>query len=289
MTSITAFIPSIALNQHLPSRVSTSQQFSNFQIPFLHSHPKALLPPFPISPTVSDVLVTTSAVTLSSLWLLLWQTLTSKQVINSAITRKVIHTTSGPAFLFFWPFYSDLPSAHVFAAIIPSVYFFALLIAGKSKNSTLSSLGRAVSRKGRPEEALKGPLYYTAMLSLCTLAFFKTTPAVVAITQLALGDGMAEPFGRRFGASNRLPWRWAGGKSLAGSVGFFIGGFLSSIVALQWVQLGTSVELWKIAFVSIICAAVELACPVILGDDNISVTAAAVITCLILFGNPGLW
>ena len=44
------------------------------------------------------------------------------------------------------------------------------------------------------------------------------------------GDGLADIVGRRFGSSNRYPFSM--GKSFAGSLGMFVGGFGLSLIML---------------------------------------------------------
>lgn len=52
-------------------------------------------------------------------------------------------------------------------------------------------------RSGSNSEALGGPLLYTIMLFLGTLLFFRGSPiGVVAISQMAAGDGIADIVGR---------------------------------------------------------------------------------------------
>jgi dolichol kinase len=54
------------------------------------------------------------------------------------------------------------------------------------------------SRSGSKTEALGGPLIYTTVLFLCTLLFFRDSPiGVVAMTQMAAGDGIADIIGRQ--------------------------------------------------------------------------------------------
>lgn len=55
----------------------------------------------------------------------------------------------------------------------------------------------ACHRSGSKSEALGGPLLYTIVLFLGTLLFFRDSPiGVVAISQMAAGDGIADIIGR---------------------------------------------------------------------------------------------
>jgi dolichol kinase len=64
----------------------------------------------------------------------------------------------------------------------------------------------AMSRSGRKEELLKGPLSYGVIFVLCTVLYWKHNPiGVVALMVLCAGDGFADLAGRRFGGRYRLP------------------------------------------------------------------------------------
>lgn len=119
---------------------------------------------------------------------------------------------------------------------------------------------------------------------------------MIVFAQLCIGDGVADLVGRRFGASNKWGWGWTGEKSVVGSLAFCIGGFGASYlglglasmmgdkggIMLNWETMG------KVGIVSLICTAVELACPEVLGDDNVSVTIASLGMSLLLFGKQVL-
>lgn len=173
----------------------------------------------------------------------------------------------------------------------------ALIVSGSSRaESAFASLGRALSRQDNAAEALRGPFYYCIILLSVTLLLFKTEVAMIVIAQLCIGDGVADIVGRKFGASNKWGWEWTGEKSVAGSLAFWAGAFAASCVALslgaamggeRWIVLNWD-AVGKVAAVSAVCTAVELACPKVLGDDNISVTIAALGMTLLLFGRQAL-
>lgn len=251
----------------------------------------------PLSISSSDIQVTCILLSVTAAWLLLWQQLTRLQLVPSKTTRKILHTTCGPALLAFWPFYSDLPTARFLAAIAPILIMLALIISGSSRaQSVFASLGRTLSRQGDAAEALRGPFYYCIILLSVTVLLFKTEVAMIMMAQLCIGDGVADIVGRRFGASNKWGWEWTGEKSVAGSLAFWAGAFGASCVVLSlggamggegWVVLNWE-GVAKVGVVSLVCAAVELACPKVLGDDNVSVTIAALATSLLLFGRQVL-
>ena len=110
---------------------------------------------------------------------------------------------------------------------------------------------------------------------------------------MAVGDGLADVFGRRWG---KKKWFFSATKSYVGSITFAISAFLSSAALLYYfVQSGmcfvevscsfrsnsnrvgcfsfdVTSNLVNLLVISILCAAVEL---VPLGDDNVTVPLAA--------------
>jgi hypothetical protein len=55
----------------------------------------------------------------SILWLKIWTTVAKEGLLDSKITRKIIHSGSAPLFMAHWPLYSAAPGARLFAAMIP--------------------------------------------------------------------------------------------------------------------------------------------------------------------------
>uniref|UniRef100_A0A7S3NIY1 phytol kinase n=1 Tax=Aureoumbra lagunensis TaxID=44058 RepID=A0A7S3NIY1_9STRA len=222
-----------------------------------------------------DVACSIGAAGGAAMWLKIWTTLASNGVINSRLSRKIIHCGSAPLFLFVWPFYSDAPSARLIAAIVPLLNLGRLLAAGVNANAKgPQELVTAVSRSGDPKEVLKGPLIYCIVLVFATLLWRNSTAAVVAISQMAVGDGVADIVGRRFGQSAKWP---NSEKSYAGSLAFVFGASIATFVLLRWFEFmaclaplpfDTVTLFARIFLISIVCALVELIPGL---DDNISV------------------
>ncbi|KAL3786266.1 hypothetical protein HJC23_005344 [Cyclotella cryptica] len=218
--------------------------------------------------------------------------------------RKLIHTLSAPLFLCVWPLFSHAYGARVFAAIVPLLNALRLFVAGTTgtgtgaestqKNldmtnpspssvvtaGTETELARAISRSGDAKEALQGPFVYVMVLLVSTLFLWHDTPiGIVAVATMAVGDGLADLMGRRFGASNK--WSFNKDKSVAGSVAFVIGSVLGSFGLISWlVWTGAmdplSLDSWdllaRLLVIAVVCAGVELV-PVV--DDNYSVPISA--------------
>ena len=106
---------------------------------------------------------------------------------------------------------------------------------------------------------------------------------------MAVGDGMSDLIGRRFGSHK---WRPGGKKSIEGSAAFASGAFAVSMSMIAWyhragvLPISPSESVTRVAGVSIACATVELLPKSIVGDDNISVPAVACLIGRLLFGSP---
>ncbi len=196
--------------------------------------------------------------------------------MDSKLSRKVIHIGTGPLFVLCWLLFSDTPSARWLAALVPFAITvqFALIGLGVMKDEASVE---AMSRTGDPKEILRGPLYYGIMFVVLTLVYWKDSPiGIIALMMLCGGDGIADIVGRRF-VSAKLPW--SKDKSVAGSLGVFLGGFVMStmiiyIFVAAGVFTGTFTSyLLPIAGIALASALVET---LHYKDiDNISMTLAA--------------
>lgn len=199
-----------------------------------------------------------------------------------------MHILSGILFMMSWPLFSASEDARYIAAIVPLANFLRLLIYGL-KLATNEALVNAVSRKGSPEELLRGPMYYVMALILCTIFFWRETPiGMVSLAMMCGGDGIADIIGRRFG-QYKLPYN--NEKSWAGSIAMFLFGFLISLGILYYFSLFGFIDLdWEItarnvAIISMAATVVE-SLPVTVTrflDDNISVPSTCILVGLCLF------
>ena len=156
---------------------------------------------------------------------------------------------------------------------------------GKALGEKTDGIVKAISRSGNREEALQGPLVYTLVLLLCTLLFFKNSPVgAIAIMQMAVGDGLADIVGRKYG---QIKWPFSTSKSYIGTLAFVLSAFIASCGVLIFYNHTGSINVdiihaWpKVLLISLICGTVELF--EVLGDDNWTVPATGVVaTWLIL-------
>lgn len=198
--------------------------------------------------------------------------------IESRDSRKLIHTLSAPLFLLVWPLFSNAYGARVFASIVPLLNAVRLYVAGtggstsssdpnlNSGDSSENELAGAISRSGDVKEALGGPFIYVVVLFISTLFFWTDSPiGIVSVATMAVGDGLADLIGRRYGSLNK--WFFNKSKSMAGSAAFVAGSFVGSYGLISWLTsmgamdplaLETTGLALRLFAIAVICAGVEL-------------------------------
>ncbi|CAH8379685.1 unnamed protein product [Eruca vesicaria subsp. sativa] len=157
---------------------------------------------------------------------LTFESLTKRNVVSQRLSRKLVHILSGLLFVLSWPIFSASKEARYFAALVPLVNFVRLVVNGLSISPN-STLIKSVTREGRPEELLKGPLFYVLALLVSAVFFWRDSPiGMISLAMMCGGDGIADIMGRKFG-SQKIPYNPR--KSMAGSISMFIFGFFISI------------------------------------------------------------
>ncbi len=221
---------------------------------------------------------------LSLAWLRLVDFFAQRGWIEGHLSRKIIHIGTGPLFVLCWLLFTPAASSRWLAALVPLAITgqFALVGLGVIKDEAAV---KAMSRTGNPREILLGPLFYGIVFVALTLIFWKGSP--VGITSLMLlcgGDGLADILGRRFGQV-RLPWNK--GKSFAGSLGMFLGGWLLAAIVLGvYVWAGVFAAPWTryLLPMTLIALAGMLVESLPFSDiDNLTVSVITVILGLLLF------
>uniref|UniRef100_A0A453SP96 phytol kinase n=1 Tax=Aegilops tauschii subsp. strangulata TaxID=200361 RepID=A0A453SP96_AEGTS len=101
----------------------------------------------------------------------------------------------------------------VLRGVVPFLNCVRLLAYGLSFYSD-EALVKSVTREGKREELLRGPLYYVIVLLIIVLVFWRDSPiGIVSLSMISGGDGFADIVGRRFG-SLKLPFNdkksWVG-------------------------------------------------------------------------------
>ena len=153
--------------------------------------------------------------------------LAHRGIIESKLSRKIIHIGTGPIFVLCWLMYPDLQISRWLAALVPFVITiqFALVGTGILKDDAAV---KAMSRTGDRREILRGPLFYGIMFIAMTLIYWKDSfIGIPALIIMCGGDGIADIVGRRV-SSPKLPWSRE--KSVAGSLSVFAGGWLLTLL-----------------------------------------------------------
>jgi phytol kinase len=212
------------------------------------------------------------------IWLRSIDLIAQRGWITGRLSRKIIHTGTGPIFSLCWLLFNNTAEARYLAALIPFLITvqFALVGLGIIKDEAAV---QAMSRRGDRREILRGPLIYGIVFVIVTIWFWVDSPiGIVALMILCGGDGLADIFGRGI-RSSPLPWN--PNKSWAGSAGMLLGGWVFSFVLIGVYIAGglfsapLSAYIWPISLISILCAVVE---SLPLTDfDNLTVTATAVL------------
>jgi phytol kinase len=217
-------------------------------------------------------------------WLRLMDFAAHKGWIESRLSRKLIHIGTGPIFVLCWLMFPEVGISRWLAALVPFAITIQFALVGLGFMKDEASV-KAMSRTGDRREILRGPLFYGIIFVVLTLVYWKDSPVgILALMLMCGGDGLADILGRNV-SSPRLPWNK--GKSVAGSLGMFIGGWLlAALVIGIYIPLGIfsgtfADYLLPISVISLVGMLVE---SLPLKDiDNITVTLAAVLLGIYFF------
>ncbi len=160
----------------------------------------------------------------SIVWLRLMDWLAYRGILEPTLSRKLIHIGTGPLFVLCWIFFSGDTIARYFAAIVPLLLTLRLVAIGMGWLQDPATV-QAMTRTGKPQEILRGPLYYGIIFVVCTVLFWRNSPiGILALMVMCGGDGLADIIGRRFG-KHKLPFNqdksWVGSAAmLLGSIAF---------------------------------------------------------------------
>ncbi len=221
-------------------------------------------------------LLVTLAVAL--VWLRINDALAHRGIISSQLSRKIIHTGTGPFFVLCWLLFNESPASRWLAALVPLGITVQFLLVGLGVIKDQAAVD-AMSRSGNRREILRGPLFYGIAFVVLTVFYWYDSPiGITALMLLCGGDGLADIIGKRFG---RLPLPWAKEKTLAGSIAMFAGGLVFSIIILTAFSLADKMsvsisQLWLPVSVIVLAGTLVESIP-IKDIDNISITISAVI------------
>ena len=223
-------------------------------------------------------------------WIKLCNLMSSAGITSQYVSRKLVHMGSGPLFVLCWPLFTTGLGGQLAALCVPILSVLRLLRAGRAPADSAAGaeLVRAISRSGDKREALEGPMVYTLVLVAATAFGWRSIVSVVAVNQMAIGDGMADIIGRKFGR-NRWPKfiEKSGKKSVEGSVAFAFFAFVACALMVELFKLsglatiGAAQAAPALLLISVVAAIVEL---LPLGDDNLTVPLTSAVLAAILLG-----
>lgn len=156
--------------------------------------------------------------------------------IENKLSRKFIHIGTGPIFVLCWLMFPDLPISRYLAALVPLLITVQFILVGTGIMKDDAAV-QAMTRTGNPREILRGPLFYGIMFVVLTVVYWKDSPiGITALMMMCGGDGVADIVGRRVKSPKLF---WSREKSVAGSLGVFVGGaLLSALVLFVYVSMG---------------------------------------------------
>ncbi len=156
--------------------------------------------------------------------------LAHRGIIESRLSRKLIHIGTGPIFVLCWLMYPDVQISRWLAALVPLVITAQFVLVGTGIIKDEASV-KAMSRTGDRREILRGPLFYGIVFVLITLIYWKDSLiGIPALMIMCGGDGIADIVGRLID-SPKLPWSRE--KSVAGSLSVFVGGWLLTVFIFE--------------------------------------------------------
>ncbi|CAN7067282.1 hypothetical protein IGI04_040866 [Brassica rapa subsp. trilocularis] len=241
---------------------------------------------FPDNSVLSDVCASgiTSVVAVSCLGF--WGEIGKRGFFDQKLIRKLVHINIGLVFMLCWPLFSSGRQGALLASLVPGLNIVRMLLLGLGVYQDEGTI-KSMSRHGDRRELLKGPLYYALSITSACFFYWKTSPISIAvICNLCAGDGMADIVGRRFG-TEKLPYNR--NKSLAGSIGMAIAGFLASVGYMYYFASFGYMEsigwdmILRFLIISVASALVE-SLPISTDiDDNLTIPLTSALVGTLLF------
>ncbi len=191
-----------------------------------------------------------------------------KKGLSPEISRKIIHIAAG-SWLIFWLFY-DATHWTKYLNVLPA-FLWTLLLLYKVFFSKLDDKAvQTMTRTGDRRELLKGPLYFTIVMTIMGTVFYNSPVALTAMGFLGWGDGLAPVIGKKFG---KIKYTIVTAKTLEGSFAFLFFGFFGA-VGFHYLLIG-SFKPFELLFCGIIAALAEAVSPKDI--DNLIIPAAIII------------
>ena len=152
-----------------------------------------------------------------------------QNLLRSWHRRKIVHVCTGPIFLLTWPLFSLSEQGRIAAALVPLSITAKFILVGLGVLRDEDTV-QSMSRSGRRQELLYGPLLYGVVFVLATYFYWRSMRAIICLLVLCVGDGFAEIVGKAWRQTNKLPW--SPKKSYAGWIGFTLCSAVSIVAFL---------------------------------------------------------
>ena len=213
--------------------------------------------------------------------------------LSTNVTRKVIHIFAAPIWILSWMLFTGSIFSRWLALIVPLFFVLQFVAIGTGKVEN-EDFVRSMSRSGDPKELLGGTLYYAVLMVIFAILWFYVPftadlslacpTAMIVFGCLAGGDGLADVIGRKYGGEKKFGFGGAE-RTVAGSIGMFIGSFLFSIVIVFFFSIEVSAfviadMIVPILIISLVVTIVEALSPK--GLDNWTIPIAAVVMIILL-------
>ena len=165
--------------------------------------------------------------------------LVSRNVLPSKVSRKIVHVAAG-SWILFWNYFTQDHWTWRLNILVPAVYSIQLFVQGAIIKNPNDKEVKTMTRSGNPIELLFGPLFFTLIMNLVGLLFFKQEIGIMIMACLGYGDGIAPLIGTYFpfGAYRTWPFGANDQKTLSGSIIGFFGGSLIGYLLLRSAILG---------------------------------------------------
>ncbi len=148
------------------------------------------------------------------------------------VSRKIVHVAAG-SWVIFWPLFCAKDLSYVLNIAVAVLWTILFIVKGLTASSEDYAV-KTMTRSGDPKELLRGPLFFTLVMEVLGVFFFMNYAAVVTMAILGWGDGLAPLIGKYYG---RRKYKLLGReKTIEGSLGMFLFGFLGSLILVFVVQ-----------------------------------------------------
>ena len=195
---------------------------------------KSTPPPPPEPPLLSDPLYNNIAAALVVLVyvktvIAICDELVRRKMLKPSDSRKVVHVAAG-SWLLFWNLFDESHWTWMLNIFVPAAFTFTLTLKGAIIQDKNDPDVRTMSRTGEPYELLLGPLFFTIVMDVVGIYFFRTKVGALMMAALGVGDGVAPIAGARGSHKYTALGR---PKTLEGSAACFAGCMAGAVVFLH--------------------------------------------------------